>query len=216
MNSYFKTAQEVAALFQQAINTLHQQGYDVAQELFNTAWRHDPFNLPAHYELAIYHAAAKNAHEFRYYFFICWNLDAAYKERILTHEAVVNAFSTGELDEIIALKEKESYPIKEFTTIDPLSGGVYLRFPQAHMHEIVAVYKKYNDRYWFDNCFNILETPPKWSGVYTDEELLQIEFFRLYYYRERGRVEQPTEQVYETLKMLSPYCQDTRFLIGSE
>lgn len=216
MNSYFKTPREVEALFQQAINTLHKQGYDAAQELFNTASRHDPYNLAAHYELAIYHAAAKNAREFRYHFFICWNLDATYKERILTHEVVVNSFSIAEQEEIIALKEKDGYPIKEFTAIDPLTGEVHLRFQHSHIQKIVAVYKEYNTTWYYDNCFNVLETPPKWPGIYTDEELLQIEFFRLYYYLDRGRVDQPTEQVYETLKKLSPYCKDVRFLIGSE
>ena len=216
MNHYFKTAHEVEALFQQAIETLHQQGYNTAQELFNTAWRHHPFHLQSHYELAIYYATVKDARQFSYYFFICWNLNAVYKERILSHEAVLNAFSAAEREEIIALKEKDGYPIKEFTTVDPVSGEVYLRFHKTHMQEIVAVYKLYNNTYWFDNIFNIQETPPKWPGVYTDEELLQADYFRLYYYRDRGRVDQPTEQVYETLKKLSPYLQDVRFLIGSE
>jgi Tfp pilus assembly protein PilF len=216
MNSYFKTATEVEALFQQAIETLHQQGYDAAQELFNTAWRHDPYHLQGHYELAIYYATVKDVRQFRYYFFICWNLDAAYKERILTHETVLNVFNTAELEEIIALKEKEDYPIKEFTAINPLGGSVYLRFHPSHVQAIVTIYKEYNTAWYYDNIFNIQETPPKWPGVYTEEELLQAEYFRLYYYRDRGRVDQPTEQVYEMLKKLSPYLQDVRFLIGSE
>ncbi|HEY8893483.1 MAG TPA: hypothetical protein VIM79_01665 [Niastella sp.] len=216
MNSYFKTTEKITALFQQAINTLRQQGLDAANILFEEAFRHDPYNLNAHYELALYYAAAKNAHNFRYHFFICRNLDAAYKECILTHEVVSNAFNAGELDEIIAGKEKESYPIKEFRSVDPLGRDVYLRFHVTHIHEITAVYNGYDHSIYFDNCFNIPDTSPKWPNSLPPEELAQMEYFRLYYDRDRGRVDQPTEQVYETIKKLSPYSRDVRFLIGSE
>ncbi|HEY8893773.1 MAG TPA: hypothetical protein VIM79_03130 [Niastella sp.] len=186
MNSYFKTTEEIGVLFQQAINTLHQQGYAAAQELFNTAWRHDPYNGNAHYELALYHAAAKNARDFRYHFFICRNLDATYEERILTHENILNAFNAGELEEIITLNVLDGYPIKEFLSVDPLGGEVYLRFQRSHIPAIVAAYDEVFHNSWFDNCFNILETPPQWPGIVKHEELAKMEYFRLCYYKLGG------------------------------
>jgi hypothetical protein len=195
MNSYFKTADEIAVLFQEAINTLHRQGYEVARELLEEALRFDPFHWQAHFELSIYHASVKNLYFFRYHFFICWNLDPSCKESILNHEIVLNALSREEIAETISLKEKEWYLPRGFIPIDTTDDPVYLRFNSSYKKEIATLYNAYH--FGDDDCF-----------------IIEKSHFRLEYNKERDTVRQPTEVVYARLQQLSTYLQDVRFLIG--
>jgi hypothetical protein len=140
MNSYFKTADEVAGLFQQLFHTLHLEGFEVARDLYNEAFRHDPYNLTAHYTCAIYFAGIKNFNGFFYHLQQCGQHDNSYKEKLLTDPVIVNAFSPEQMVQLKAVHIDSDLPMI-FYAVDPPGDVVYIKFKSGHQQEISSFYQ---------------------------------------------------------------------------
>ena len=141
MNSYFKTADEVAGLFQQLIRTLPLHGIDAARELYTEAFKHDPYHLAAHYTCATYFAGVKNFNGFCYHLQQCGKSNASYKEKLLTDPLVVNAFSHEQMVQLKAVNIDTDLPMI-FYAVDPPGDVVYIKFKSGHQQEITTFYQE--------------------------------------------------------------------------
>src|ERR1044072_1910227 len=152
INSYFKTTEEINQLFQKAYDALQQQSDDVIESLFEDAFRHDPYRLQAHYKLALYFASINNVDRFKEHFFICWNIDAAYKEKISTDAIVVNALGNASIVEIVHAKDSQTKWCKrEFASVDPAGGDtrlVFKPYSKKAIHDLYVSLDKTTTEYF--------------------------------------------------------------------
>ena len=213
MYNYFKSVHELERLFQQAIDTLRQQGFEAANIFFEEAFRHDPYNLSAHVELAIYYATVKNKERFTCHFLICCHIDGAYREIILGNTTVVLSFSQEEMAEmLVASKEKKQYPLLQFVAISPMSEPVFLHFDPSWKIELEKFYHTLDLA--GDNCFaidkGVGEMP---ASLYQEVDFTKIDAFRLHYKVAGFTVSHPPECLHAALRQISYCINDVRFLI---
>jgi len=213
MYNYFKSVHELERLFQQAIDTLRRQGLDAAKIFLEEAFRHDPYNLAAHVELALYYATVKNKERFTHHFSICCHIDGVYQEIILGNTTVVQSFSQEEMAEmLVASKEKKQYPLLRFVAISPMSEPVFLHFDPAWKIELEKFY--YTLDHTKDNCFaidkRVGETP---ADQYQEVDFTKIDSFRLQYHVAGFTVSHPPECLHAALRQISYCINDVRFLI---
>lgn len=218
MNSYFKTQEEISHLFQIAFEELDRNGYDTAAVFFKDAFRHAPYRLEAHYNLAIYFASIKDVDRFKDHFFKCWNIDVAYKEKIATDDVVVNALGDVSIAEVIAAKDQPDLSMtKDFMAIDPAGYDIILKFKPAHKKEIEEFYHSldYKIANWF--IIDQPDTPATFTEYVNSEEdydFDKIDFFMLS--SNRKYMEGTPEGLFAALQQISVYIEDVRFLTTSE
>ncbi|SEW34650.1 hypothetical protein SAMN05428988_4180 [Chitinophaga sp. YR573] len=209
MNSYFKPPEEINSLFQKASEALEQHGYDAAEILFEEAFRHDPYRLQAHYELALYFASVNNAHRFKEHLFICWNIDPVYKEKI----SADNAFIT----EFIAAKEERRWCKREFEAIAPPSRyETLLKFKPAHKKEMLVFANSLDTETAEYFIIDKPRTAPSLSELHKEPDFEKIDYCRLDHFSERAAIDCAPEKLYAALQRISPYIEDVRFLVTSE
>lgn len=222
MNSYFKTAEEINQLFQKAFEALEQHGYAAATTLFDDAFRHDPYRLQAHYKLALHFAAINHAAYFQHHFFVCWNIDATYKEKITTDNIVVNALGNALIAEIVAAKKlKSEWSRRHFISIDPAEYNCRLIFKPDQKKAIAAVYASLDDsvtKYFKKHKIN--DEPSDLFEEYLQPDFEKIDYFWLEHSEPlplTGCVDCAPETLYTTLQRLSEYLDNNvRFLVTSE
>lgn len=222
LNSYFKTAEEINQLFQKAFDTLEQHGYAAAAPLFEDAFRHDPYRLQAHYKLALHFAAINHAAYFQHHFFVCWNIDATYKEKITTDNIVVNALGNALIAEIVAAKKlKNQWSRRHFISIDTAEYNCRLIFKPDQKKAIAVVYASLDDsvaKYFKKHKIN--DEPPDLFEEYLQPDFEKIDYFWLEHSEPlplTGRVDCAPETLYTALQRLSEYLDNNvRFLVTSE
>lgn len=219
INSYFKTTEEINQLFQKAFDALEHHGYDATEPLFEEAFLHDPYRLQAHYKLALHFASINNADRFKEHFFICWNIDTAYKEKITTDAIVVNALGNTSIAEIVAAKELHSkWCRREFESVDPADGNTWLIFKPDQKKAIRDVYVTLDEtttEYFRKRKRN--GEPPTIYEEYGEPDFDQLDYFELDHWSDREAIDGSPEALYTALQRLSEYLDNNvRFLVTSE
>lgn len=219
INNYFKTTEEINQLFQKAFDALEQQGYAATAILFEEAFRHDPYRLQAHYKLALYFASTQSADRFKEHFFICWNIDAAYKEKITTDAIVVNALGNELIAEIVAAKELNNrWCRRSFYAVDPSDNSIWLIFKPDQKKAIRHLYVSLDEtttNYFRKHKRN--GEPPNIYEEYVEPDFDLLDYFELDHWSDRDAVDCSPEALYTALQHLSEYVDNNvRFLVTSE